>query len=128
MVRLGGLSDRLWRYVLMPLAILLVASALKAAEPRWEEIEKAARGQTVYWNGWGGDEKANAYIAWVGEQVKARYGITIQHVKVGDIAETVSRILAEKYANRNEKGAVDLLWLNGENFHTMKGNLSLIHI
>lgn len=122
MVRLGELSDKLWRYVLMPLAILLVASALKAAEPRWEEIEKTARGQTVYWNGWGGDEKANAYIAWVSEQVKARYGITIQHVKVGDIAETVSRILAEKYANRNEKGAVDLLWLNGENFHTMKGN------
>ncbi|MBL8258315.1 MAG: ABC transporter substrate-binding protein [Candidatus Competibacteraceae bacterium] len=119
---LGKLSGGPWRRLILLLAVSLVLGVLKAAEPAWDEIEKTARGQTVYWNTWGGDEKANAYIAWVGERVKERYGIALQHVKVGDIAETVSRILAEKYAGRNEKGTVDLLWINGENFHTMKSN------
>lgn len=109
------------RSLVLPV-LLAVAGAANADAPSWEAIEKAARGQTVYWNGWGGDEKVNAYIAWVGEQVKSRYGITLRHVKVTDIAETVSRILAEKYAGRDQNGTVDLIWINGENFHTMKQN------
>lgn len=115
-------NDRLLPGLTLLLALLAVAGVARAAEPSWEEIEKTARGQTVYWNGWGGDEKVNAYIAWVGEQVKSRYGITLRHVKVTDIAETVSRILAEKYAGRDQNGTVDLIWINGENFHTMKQN------
>ena len=107
--------------ILLFAALLRVGSA-SAAEPSWAEIEKAARGQTVYWNGWGGDEKTNAYIGWVGEQVKERYGITLNYVKVADVGETVSRVLAEKYAGRHDKGTVDLIWINGENFHTMKQN------
>lgn len=115
------------KYRLLPgltllLTLLAIAGGAHGAEPSWEEIEKTARGQTVYWNGWGGDEKVNAYIAWVGEQVKNRHGITLQHIKVTDIAETVSRILAEKYAGRNQDGTVDLMWINGENFRTMKEN------
>ncbi len=108
--------------LILLLAALSAAGKATVAAPSWDEIEKSARGQTVYWNAWGGDEKINAYIAWVSEQVKDRYGVTLQHVKVADIAESVSRILAEKYAGRHEKGSVDLLWLNGENFHTMKNN------
>lgn len=116
-----------WRGSLLLRLLLLwvslaVAGLAGATEPSWEEIEKTARGQTVYWNGWGGDDKVNAYIAWIGEQVKARYGVTLQHVKVTDIAETVSRILAEKNAGRDRDGTVDLLWINGENFHAMKDN------
>lgn len=106
--------------MLVALVLLGIAGGTGAAESSWEEIEKAARGQTVYWNSWGGDEKVNAYIAWVGEQVGNRYGITLHHVKVTDIAETVSRILAEKYAGRDQNGTVDLMWINGENFRTMK--------
>lgn len=122
MAMIGKIKIRLRQILILLLVPLITVTQSIAAEPIWAEIEKTARGQTVYWNGWGGDEKVNAYIAWVSEQVKDRYGITLQHVKVADIAETVSRILAEKYAGRNDKGTVDLLWINGENFHTMKEN------
>ena len=122
MAMMDNLSSRRLRGMALLLAAFITAGAIGAAEPSWEDIEKTARGQAVYWNGWGGDEKINAYIAWVGDQVKDRYGIVLHHVKVADIAETVSRILAEKYAGRHEKGTVDLLWINGENFHTMKDN------
>ena len=37
----------------------------------WDETLAGARGQTVYWHAWGGDPQINAYIEWVGDQVKA---------------------------------------------------------
>ncbi|WP_299623556.1 ABC transporter substrate-binding protein [Pelagibius sp.] len=94
-----------------------------AAETRaWPEIVEAAKGQTVYWNAWGGDERINAYIAWVGERVWDDYGIMVRHVKLADTADAVSRVLAERAAGKTEGGSVDLIWINGENFATMKDN------
>ena len=83
---------------------------------------EAARGQTVYFNAWGGDDKINDYIAWAGAELKARHDITLQHVKLADTGNAVSRILAEKAAGRTDDGSVDLLWVNGENFAAMKTN------
>jgi putative thiamine transport system substrate-binding protein len=98
---------------------LITASGVRA--DAWDDTLAEARGQTVYWNAWGGDEQINAYIAWVGEQVAARYGIDLVHVKLTDTAEAVSRIVAEKASGRNGDGSVDLIWINGENFAALKG-------
>ena len=102
---------------------LLLAGPLHAADPDpadWEAVLGQARGQTVYWNAWAGEPRINDYIAWVGEQVEDRYGVSIVHVKLSDTAEAVSRVLAEKAAGTLEQGAVDLIWINGENFAAMK--------
>ncbi|MCK0754200.1 ABC transporter substrate-binding protein [Chromohalobacter japonicus] len=88
----------------------------------WDSVTEAARGQTVYWNAWGGDPRTNTYIDWVAEQVDERYGIDLEHVKVGDTGEAVTRVVAEKAAGNDDQGAVDLIWLNGENFAAMKDN------
>ena len=92
------------------------------AQSDWEEIARNARGQTVYFNGWGGSDPINDYVRWAADQVKERYQVSVNHVKVGDIGEVVSRILAEKSAGRAQGGSVDLMWINGENFNTMKKN------
>lgn len=92
------------------------------ASDTWDEIISKARGQTVYWNAWGGDERTNAFIDWAGQQVQTRYGITIRHVKLSDTAEAVSRVIAEKTAGRDDDGSVDLIWINGPNFLSMKEN------
>jgi putative thiamine transport system substrate-binding protein len=108
---------------LLALAAVLTALALPAtgSETRsWSEILAKGRGETVYWNAWGGDDRNNAYIAWVGEQVKARYGITLNHVKLNDTAEAVTRVVAEKAAGRDEGGTIDLIWINGPNLLSMK--------
>lgn len=86
----------------------------------WRKVEAAARGQTIYWHAWGGEPRINDYIAWVGQQTKARFGVSIIHVKLADTAEAVSRVLAEKAAGTLAGGAVDLIWINGENFAAMK--------
>ena len=92
----------------------------------WNDIVRKSKGQTVYWNAWGGGATWNAYIAWVGKRVKEEYGITLKHVKLKDTADAVSRVLAEKSAGKDQKGSVDMIWINGENFVTMKKN-GLLH-
>ena len=92
-----------------------------AAETRsFDEIAAKARGQTVHWNAWAGDPQTNAFIASVGDEVRKRYGVTINHVKLRDTAEAVTRVVAEKAAGRDEGGSVDLIWINGPNFLAMK--------
>lgn len=91
-----------------------------SADDNWVDIVAKAQGQTVYFNGWGGSDVINEYIRWASKEVKMRYGITVKHVKVTDIGDVVSRILAEKNAGRTSGGSVDLMWINGENFHSMK--------
>lgn len=88
----------------------------------WEDITEKARGQTVYFHAWGGSQEINSYLRWSADLLKSRYGITLQHVKVTDIAETTTRLIAEKAAGKNEQGSVDLVWINGENFKSMKNN------
>ena len=84
------------------------------------DLTRKARGQTVYFNAWGGSPAINAYIKWAGEQLKKRHNITLVHVKLTDTSEAVSRILAEKAAGKSTGGSVDLVWVNGENFASLK--------
>ena len=101
-------------------ALLLLVPGAGRAQTAWDEVLATARGQEVFWNAWGGDERINAYIAWVGERVAADHGITLRHVKLSDTAEAVARVLAEKAAGKTAGGAIDLVWINGENFAAMK--------
>jgi putative thiamine transport system substrate-binding protein len=104
----------------LTIAALTLVTLANARADAWDDTLAKARGQTVYWNAWGGDEQINAYITWVGEQVAARYGIDLVHVKLTDTAEAVGRIVAEKASGRNGDGSVDLIWINGENFAALQ--------
>ena len=86
----------------------------------WQRLEQEARGQTVYFNAWGGGEAINAYIAWAAQEVKTRYGVEVRHVKITDAAEVVKRVQTEVAAGRKSEGSVDLMWVNGENFRNLK--------
>lgn len=107
---------------IMGAALVCLAALTPAAEAEtgWNAVLAEAEGQTVYWHAWGGDPKINAFIAWVGEEARARHGVTLEQVKLADTTEAVARVLAEKQAGRTEGGAVDLIWINGENFAAMK--------
>lgn len=103
----------------------LLASPVFADTPdptNWEQVLREARGQRVYFDAWAGDPQINSYIAWAVQQVQSRFGVEVTHVKLSDTAEGVSRVLAEKLAGNEGEGTVDLLWVNGENFATLKQN------
>ena len=108
------------RIVLLALAAVWLNPIANAQALKWADVLAKAKGQTVYWNAWAGDEKTNAFIAWAGDEVNKRYGVKIQHVRLKDTAEAVTRVVAEKAAGRNSAGTVDLMWINGPNFLAMK--------
>ena len=87
----------------------------------WSATLAEASGQTVYFHAWGGDPKINDFITWVGGLAQDRYGVTLTHVKLAATADAVARVVAEKATGTTE-GAVDLIWINGENFAAMKGH------
>ena len=100
-------------------AVVLPVQFAHAATP-WEAIEAKARGRKVFFNAWAGSERTNAYLQWVAAQVARRHGITLEHVKITDTAEAVKRVRSEKQAGRASGGSVDMVWINGENFLTLK--------
>ncbi|MGD0642311.1 MAG: ABC transporter substrate-binding protein [Roseiarcus sp.] len=99
---------------------LFGAAASARADAAWDAVMANARGQTVYWNAWGGDERTNNFIAWVGAEVQRRYGVELRQVKLTDTGEAVARVVAEKGAGRGADGSVDMIWINGPNFLSMK--------
>lgn len=106
----------------------LALPTLGGAQPGrdWEAVLRRARDGKVFWNAWAGDERTNAFIAWVGTQLRARHGIALQHVRLKDTAEAVTRVIAEKSAGRDSDGSIDLIWINGPNFLNLK-QAGLLH-
>ncbi|MCY7305643.1 MAG: ABC transporter substrate-binding protein [Rhodoferax sp.] len=108
------------RRALLACLSVLSCGAAMAQPVAWEQVLAKARGQTVYWNAWAGDEKTNQFIAWTAAELASRYGVKVEHVRLSDTAEAVTRVIAEKSAGRDSGGGVDLIWLNGPNFLNMK--------
>lgn len=102
-------------------AIALTLGVATATHADWAQTQNEAKGQTVYFNAWGGSEATNAYIAWAAKEAKTRYGVDVRHVKTADIAEAVKRVQTEAAAGRSSSGgSIDLMWVNGENFAKLK--------
>jgi len=113
----------LGRFTALLLALFCVAPQAALADPAptsWDQAVAQAKGETVYFNAWGGDPKINAFIAWAAGRLAADYGVTLHQVKLADTGEAVARVLAEKTAGRADGGSVDLIWINGANFAAMK--------
>ncbi|MEX6506366.1 ABC transporter substrate-binding protein [Jiella sp. M17.18] len=98
----------------------LPAAAADPDPADWPAILKAAKGETVYFDAWGGSQNINDYIAWAAGEVQQRYGVTLKQVKLADTADAVARVVAEKTAGKDKGGSVDLIWINGENFVAMQ--------
>ena len=96
------------------------AQATMPDPSNWQGVVDAAKGETVYFDAWAGSQNINDYIQWVAGEVKTRFAITLEHVKVDDTANAVATVVAEKTAGKDEGGAVDLIWINGENFVAMQ--------
>ncbi|OLQ90855.1 hypothetical protein BIY21_02270 [Vibrio ponticus] len=107
---------------LFTLLSTLLLTFTASATDNWQMVTDQAKGQTVYFHAWGGSQEINNYLRWAAGEIEDKYDVTLKHVKVTDIAETTSRLIAEKAAAKNNGGSVDLVWINGENFKSMKNN------
>ncbi|MGE0880901.1 MAG: ABC transporter substrate-binding protein [Acidimicrobiia bacterium] len=92
----------------------------------WNGVLAAAKGQTVNWYLWGGSESINRFVdATYGPVLKEQYGITLHRVPIADTVDAVNQVIAEKKAGTT-KGAVDLIWINGENYATLRNQQLLL--
>jgi putative spermidine/putrescine transport system substrate-binding protein len=88
-------------------------------EKDWEEIVADAKGTTVNFYMWGGDEGINRYIdEWVAPKLKQEYNVELKRYPM-DATEFINKLLSEKKAGKSV-GEMDVLWVNGENFKTAK--------
>jgi putative thiamine transport system substrate-binding protein len=107
------------RQLLAASSAALTLPALAQTSNDWNALAAKAKGQTVYFNAWGGADIINAYIQWAAAEVQKRHRVNVVHVKITDAADMVKRVRNEKAAGK-ANGTVDLVWINGENFLTMK--------
>lgn len=116
------LSSKLSHFKIALVAAILTSGSSIATEvdSAWESVLEDAKGQTVYFNAWGGSDRINSYLNWAADRVSEEYGVTLEHVKIGDIAEVVGQLEAAKAVGKDTDGNVDLMWVNGENFAAMK--------
>jgi putative spermidine/putrescine transport system substrate-binding protein len=120
-----GRRPRTAALIALALSLGLLLAACGTANPRaderalpsgWDAVQASARGQTVRWWLYGGDQRINAYIDRYVAAAAARLGVTLRRVPVADTADAVQWVLADRRAGRTSGGAVDLIWINGENF------------
>lgn len=95
------------------------------AAMKWDDVVARARGTTVNFAMWAGDDNRNRYFReQVARTLKDKYDITLKLTPLSDTVEVINRLLNEKAAGKTTGGAVDMIWINGENFRTAKqGNL-----
>ncbi len=87
----------------------------------WADIVAEANEQEVNFYMWGGSDLINNWVTgYVAASVQEQYGITLNMVPVSDATEYINKVLGEKEAGRDADGTVDLVWVNGENFRTMR--------
>ena len=87
----------------------------------WDAVVAAADGATVNWYMWGGSDSINGFVDTIyGVPLMEEYNITLNRVPANTI-DIVNQVLSEAEAGvEGDDGTVDLIWINGENFFTLK--------
>lgn len=93
-------------------------------ELSYDDMKEAAKGTTVTFYGWGGDEQLNQWLDEVfAPHMKENYDITMERVPM-DIDQVLSQLSGEIQAGK-EDGSIDMIWINGENFRSARENQML---
>ncbi|WP_221931587.1 ABC transporter substrate-binding protein [Palleronia caenipelagi] len=109
-----------------PLALAQDAAAFRdaflAGETGWPAVEARARDEgEVNFYYWGGSDLLNVWVDSMAVPALATKGVTLNPIRITSTKDVVDVILAEKAAGKRlGDGSVDVLWVNGENFATLK--------
>ncbi len=93
-----------------------------AGSMAWSEVESRAQEEgTVNFYYWGGSDIINLWIDQVAKPALAERGVTLNPVRISATKDTVDVIIAEIASGKGSgEGSVDMVWVNGENFFTLK--------
>jgi putative spermidine/putrescine transport system substrate-binding protein len=96
--------------------------AFLAEELSWDDVlARAAEESEVNWFHWGGSDELNTWIDTVVVPDLAEFGVELKTSRIPNTRDAVDLVLADAAAGRGVgQGAVDAIWINGENFLTLK--------
>jgi putative spermidine/putrescine transport system substrate-binding protein len=86
----------------------------------WDQVLTEASGSTLNLHMWGGSTEINQFVDQTYGPRLAELGITLNRVPLADTADAVNAVLGQLEAGRTTGGSIDLIWINGENFATMR--------
>ena len=88
----------------------------------WEDVEARAKQEgTVNLYYWGGSDPINIWMDQIVATDLAKLGVTLNPVRITGTKDAIDLVLAEKGSGKGlGEGSVDAIWLNGENFATLK--------
>ena len=90
-------------------------------EKSFDDLVEEAKGTTVTFYGWGGDDSLNAWLDdYYAPRLKEKYDITLERVPM-NIEDILSQLQGEITAGKKDSD-IDMIWINGENFKTCKEN------
>lgn len=88
----------------------------------WEDVQARAKSEgavNLYY--WGGSDPINIWMDQVVVTDLAKLGVTMNPVRITGTKDAIDLVLAEKGSGKGlGEGSVDAIWLNGENFATLK--------
>lgn len=100
------------------------AESTASDEASFEALVEKAKGTTVTFYGWGGDDDLNAWLDdYFAPRMEEKYDIKMERVPM-NIEDILSQLQGEIQAGK-EEGDIDMIWINGENFKTAKENKML---
>lgn len=89
-------------------------------------VERAKSEGTVNLYYWGGSDPLNVWMDSVVAPAMAEQGVTFNPVRITGTKDAVDLVLAELASGKAVgEGSVDAIWLNGENFATLKKQSAL---
>ena len=88
----------------------------------WDDVIAAADGAAVNWYMWGGSDSINSFVdTTYGVPLMEEYNAALNRVPLADTVDAVNQVLSEAEAGvGGDDGTIDLIWINGENFFTLK--------
>ena len=88
----------------------------------WDDVIAAADGASVNWYMWGGSDSINSFVdTTYGVPLMEEYNVALNRVPLADTVDAVNQVLSEAEAGvGGDDGTIDLIWINGENFFTLK--------
>lgn len=88
----------------------------------WEDVQARAKEEGVvnlYY--WGGSDPINIWMDSIVTPALAKLGVKLNPVRITGTKDAIDLVLAEKGSGKGlGEGSVDAIWVNGENFATLK--------
>ena len=94
----------------------------------WEDVQARAKEEgTVNLYYWGGSDQINIWMDQVATAGLAEEGVKLNPVRITGTKDAVDLVLTEMSSGKGiGEGSVDAIWVNGENFATLKRQNALL--